>query len=193
MKTHWILSALAVGALLPGPARAEDISFDFDRHADFSQFRTYAVEVNPTDNPLIDRRILENIEAQLRARGLERTTINPDVTVVARLQLDKSKRVRVYNTNYWPYGWGYGYGYGYASWPWAGDWGWGHSDVVVKDIVTGTMTIDMTNTATNTLVWRGIAVRKMSDDQEADDIDRRISRSVEKVFRHYPPDPDDLD
>src|SRR5262245_28716320 len=147
MGSRWILAMLTAGALMPRAAAAQDVSFDFDRAADFRQFRTYAVQREPvTENSLIDARIIANIEAQLEAKGLKKTDVDPDLTVTPRMLYDEHERVTVYNTgyDYWPYGgW-----YGWAG-PWYTGWGWGSTDVLVQDITMGTLTVDVMDTATN--------------------------------------------
>lgn len=198
MSTRWMFAALAATTLLlPSAARADDISVDFDRRADFRKFRTYAVRTDGlTDSALLDARIFDNIEIQLAAKGLTKTSENPDLTVIPRMQFDKSQRTYVYNTGYhWPYGWGYdwGYGWGYGIRYADFGWGWATTDVVVKDVVLGTLTIDLVDTTTNALVWRGTAVKRVRDDQDPEDLDKGVRRSVKKVFRRYPPGPDDLD
>jgi hypothetical protein len=103
-----------VGMLaLPSLASAET-RVDFDRHKDFSRYRTFAVEVAPPiradgvvdeHNTLAEDRLRQAVTRELQARGLEATDLRPDVTV--RVSSRETERTVVRSTGGDPYPWGY--------------------------------------------------------------------------------------
>ncbi len=65
-----VLAAAAIALLVPALALAQKTSFDFDKTADFSKFKTYTLkDGTKVGDPLVDNRIVAAIEAELAARG----------------------------------------------------------------------------------------------------------------------------
>lgn len=196
MKTMTrIMIGLAVSVLLPtAAAMAQKVSYDYDRDTDFTRYRTYAFKESPTketteepttyDNPLVQERIKEAVTAQLEGRGLRRVEEHPDVYVITHRTYETQKNYTVYN----PYGWGWGYGpYGYG-WGSGIGWGWGpgYSDVQVRDIVIGTLTIDLEDAATGELVWRGVGEKRVHMHSSPEHRDKRVTKAVAKIFKNFP-------
>jgi hypothetical protein len=200
MKTMTrIMIGLAVSALLPAAAMGQKVSYDYKRAADFSRLRTYAIKDSPTretttdetttyNNPLMQERIKAAVASQLESRGLRRVEEHPDVYVVARQTFETRKNYTVYN----PYGWGWGYspyGWGWSgySWGWGG-FGWdpGYTDIQVRDIIVGTLTIELEDAATGELLWRGVGVKRVHTHSSPTHRDERVIRGVAKIFKNFP-------
>ena len=82
MKSRIAVAAIVL--LLPALALAQKTSFDFDKATDFSKFKTYALKDGTNvGDPLIDKRIVAAIQAELAAKGL----------VVRRRQAGHRRRV----------------------------------------------------------------------------------------------------
>jgi hypothetical protein len=186
-KTLRTVAIAAMLASLPAAGFAQKVSYDFDRTATFTRFKTFAINAGPmTGDPLVDARITAAIESELAARGLTRTDANPDLVVTAHLTLDKQKRYYAYNTGYGPYGWGPGYGWGWGPYGW-GYGGWGTTEIREKDIVMGTLRIDIANAANDTMVWRGTAVKRVKEFIRPESRDKKVRSAVAKILRAYPP------
>jgi nucleotidyltransferase/DNA polymerase involved in DNA repair len=200
MKTMTrIMIGLAVSALLPAAAMGQKVTYDYDRGADFTRLRTYALKDSPTkkttteetttyDNPLVQERINAAVASQLESRGMRRGEEHPDVYVVARQTFETQKNYTVYN----PYGWGWGYspyGWGWSgySWGWGG-FGWdpGYTDIQVRDIIVGTLTIELEDAATGELLWRGVGVKRVHTHSSPTHRDERVIRGVAKIFKNFP-------
>jgi len=187
MKTMLrMLIGLAAAALLPAAAMEQKVSYDYDRGQDFTRLKSYTVkDSTKSGNPLVDERIANAVAAQLAARGLTRDDAHPDVYVVTRQTFDTRKEYTVYNSGYGPYGWGwgsgYGYGYGYG-------WGWNpsYTNIEVKDIIVGTLTIDLHDAANDQLVWRGVGVQRVHQRSKPSHVSRRVNEQVTKIFEKYP-------
>ena len=187
MKTlNRILLGLAVSTLLPAAAMAQKVSYDYDRDQNFARLQTYAFKDIPTketvasqtttyDAPFVKERIQEAVASQLEARGMRRDNEHPDVYVDTRQTFETRQDYTVYS----PYGWGWGYGWGYG-------WGPGYTDVQVRDIIVGTLTIDLRNAATGELVWRGVGVKTVHPTAKPERRDKRVVKVVAKIFKNYP-------
>ena len=65
-------------------ALAQDVKVDWDKTASFAGFRTYAWGNNTSaHNPIMNQRIIQGIESQLAAKGLQKVeaAADPDLVV----------------------------------------------------------------------------------------------------------------
>jgi hypothetical protein len=179
MTLHRIIScALAVMAI-PAIAAAQKTTYDYDKTASFAQFKTYSMkEGTPTGNALVDKRIVASIEQQLAAKGFSRNDTNPDVFVLYHVAFDEQKDISSYSSGpvYGGYGWG-----------WGGGWGTTTTDVRVREIVVGTLAIDMVDAHKKEIVWRGLGTREIDTNAKPEKRDQNVTKAVEKIFRNYPP------
>jgi hypothetical protein len=174
-----------LGALAP-EAWAQKVSYDFDKTADFSKFRTFAVRTgsDAEDSPFMDERITKAVEAELAAKGMVRSDAHPDVLVITHLKLDRRDEVVAYGSGYpyYPYGW-WGAGYSSGWWGWGG---WGVVDYRVYPITVGTITIDVSDPAHGT-VWRGTGVKDVDPQSKPWRRDKNVRHAVTKIMKNYPP------
>ena len=166
-------------------ARAQDVSVDFDRGRDFSQFKTYTwAEGIAAKNPLIDQQIKSNIEEQLAAKGLRRVEEGGDVRVLYFVAVDRDMEVAT------------------SRWSTTGDWaGQMRSGISVRsqswDVEVGTLVVCLSDAADKNLLWRGTAstmldkrshnrniMEAMSED--ARKMEKRVRKAVTKMFKKYP-------
>jgi hypothetical protein len=166
------LVTLAMAVLLaPALLLAQKTSYDYDKTADFTGFKTYALkEGTNVGQPLIDNRIVAAIEAQLAAKGLTKTDADPDVFVVYHMAFDKQKDISTFSSGggYGPYGWG-----------WGGGWAGGSTHTQVRDIVA--------DARKNQMVWRGMGVKEVNTQANPEKRDKSINDAVKKIFKNYPP------
>jgi len=179
------LAGLAIVAL-PVLATAQDTSYDFDRTANFTQYHTYALKVGTSSgDPLIDERIISGLETQLGYKGLRKAdAAPPDVIVEFHMTYEKQKEITGYG--YGPMYGGYGWG-GWGGWGWGGGWGPTATEIRVRDILVGTLAVDMMDTSRGQLVWRGTATKQVDTDDDAHDRDKTVAKAIYKIFKHYPP------
>jgi hypothetical protein len=174
-----VAAAFAFGLLLPAIAFAQKTSFDYDKNADFTKYKTYTLkDGTPVGDPLIDKRIVDALAAELAAKGLTRNDANPDLAIVYHVAFDKKQDIQTFST-----GIGYGpYGYG-----WGG--GWGTTDVRVIEILMGTLVIDFADTGHKEIVFRGIGVKEVNVQAKPEKRDKSIAEAVKKILKNYPPKP----
>jgi hypothetical protein len=176
------LIAVAVAALVaPAALLAQKTTYDYEKSANFAAFKTYAYkDGTKAGQELIDRRIVDAIDAQLAAKGLTKAEANPDVFVVYHIAFDKEKDISTYSS-------GYGGGYGPYGWGWGGGWAGGTTHTQVRDILIGTLVIDIADAKKGQLAWRGIGQKEIDTQAKPDKRDKNINNAVKKIFKNYPP------
>jgi hypothetical protein len=175
-----LVTAVIVGVLTPVLLVAQKVSYDYEKTANFAAFKTYAhKDGTKVGQSLIDDRIVAAIEAQLAEKGLTKSESNPDVFVVYHMAFDKEKDISTYSS-------GYG-GYGPYGWGWGGGWAGGTTTTQVRDILVGTLVIDMADAKKGQLVWRGVGVKEVNTQANPEKRDKSINNAVKKIFKNYPP------
>jgi hypothetical protein len=179
MKKQCASFAIAV-LLVPALLLAQKTSYDYDKAADFTAFKTYGLkEGTPVGQPLIDNRIVAALDAELAAKGLTKSEA-PDLFVVYHLAFDKEKDIYTYSS-------GYGGGYGPYGWGWGGGWAGGTTTTQVRDILMGTMVVDIADAKKGQIVWRGVGVKEVDTDAKPEKRDKSIQKAVKKILKNYPP------
>jgi len=174
-----LLTVLSAILLAPALMLAQKTSYDFDKATDFKSFKTYGFkDGTKVGQPLIDNRIVTAIETELASKGLTKSEGNPDVWVVYHVAFDKQKDISTYSSGggYGPYGWG-----------WGGGWAGGSTHTSVRDILVGTLVIDMADAKKNQMVWRGMGVKEVNTQANPEKRDKSINEAVKKILKNYPP------
>jgi hypothetical protein len=174
--------ALAAIALLMAPAVivAQKTSYDYEKSANFAAFKTYAhKQGTAVGQQLIDDRIVAALETQLAAKGLTKAAADPDLFVVYHMAFDKEKDISTYSS-------GHG-GYGAYGWGWGGGWAGGTTTTQVRDILIGSLVVDLADAKKGQLVWRGMGVKEVDTQANPEKRDKSINKAVEKIFKNYPP------
>jgi hypothetical protein len=181
MKKQLVISIVALVLVVPALLLAQKVSYDFDKSANFAAFKTYAhKDGTKVGQQLIDDRIISAIDSALATKGLTKSD-KPDVFVVYHVAFDKQKDISTFSS-------GYGGGYGPYGWGYGGGWGGGTSTTQVRDILIGTLVIDLADAAKGQLAWRGMATKEGVDvSAKPDKRDKNIINAVNKIFKNYPP------
>jgi len=173
-----MLIALLI-ALVPAMAAAQKTTYDFDKAATFSMYKSYAFkDGTPSGMPLIDQRIVAALENELKTKGLTRNDTNPDVFVLYHVAMDTQKDISAYSSGpmYGGYGWG-----------WGGGWGGTTTDVRVRDIVVGTLAVDVVDASKKQIAWRGLGTKELDPGAKPEKRDKNIASAVTKIMKNYPP------
>ncbi|MCF6297270.1 MAG: DUF4136 domain-containing protein [Flavobacteriaceae bacterium] len=165
------------------------VSSDYDKNADFSNFKTYAfykkgidkVEISDLDK----RRILRAIEAELDAKGFVKSE-DPDFLI--SIFTKSREKIDVYNNNYygwypWYYGFGFG-GFGMGMGMGMGN-GFGHNNVITS--TEGTLFIDLIDARKKELAWQGVGTGILSSSSDIQKKEENIKEFVSKIMMQYPP------
>ena len=180
MQKRLLIAGIAL-LLVPVLAMAQKVSYDYEKTANFAAFKTYAhKDGTKVGQELIDARIVAAIDAQLAAKGLKKVESNPDVFVVYHMAFDKEKDISTYSS-------GYGGGYGASGWGWGGGWAGGTTSTTVRDILVGTLVIDIADAKKGQLAWRGMGVKEVNTQANPEKRDKSINEAAKKIFKNYPP------
>src|SRR4026209_2783250 len=180
MQKTRVLVGIAALLMIPALASAQKVTYDFNKTANFSGFKTYAhKDGTKVGQQLIDERIVNAIDAALAAKGFTKVEANPDVFVVYHIAFDKEKDISTFSS-------GYGGGYGPYGWGWGGGMG-GVTTTQVRDILTGTLVIDLADAKKGQMVWRGMGVKEVDTQAKPEKRDKSITNAVNKIFKNYPP------
>jgi Domain of unknown function (DUF4136) len=169
--------AAACVAWLGATVLASTVTYDYDRTANFSKFRTYTwARGNPLKDELNHQRIVRAVETQLAARGFTKVGAghNPDVLVAYHTAMDQSLQINAFGSGGWgPYGLG-GSRMGSAR---------------ADKVTVGSVVVDMVEAADQKMVWRGTASQDLDPRASAEKKDKGVNKAIEKMFKHYPPKP----
>ncbi|MEL4306551.1 DUF4136 domain-containing protein [Joostella sp. CR20] len=175
MKTFKLFAGILLLTLLMSACASINVSSDYDRQVDFSQYKTFAFYKPGIDkagiSDLDKKRILKAIQYELQNRGY-RLSENPDVLVsIFTKEVD---RVNVYNNVGWGWGW---YGNPY--------WGGGYNSVTTE--TEGSLYIDLIDAGKKELVWQGKGTGNLVTNGNLAKKEERISEFVKEILAQFPP------
>jgi len=176
MKLQKAMFALtAMMFLLAGKSSAQQVKTDYDRSADFSQYKTYSWEHVKTQDPLYVDRIKNSVNADLAAKGWTQVDSGGDVSIVA---VEITRDQQTLNTFYNGFGGGWG-------WRRFGGGGFGEATTTTETYKVGTLVIDLFDSKTKKLLWRGISSDTLSNNSNQNI--KNLDKGVGKLFKQFPP------
>ena len=176
MKMQKVMLALVGMTLVfAGMASAQQVKTDYDRSANFALYKTYSWEHVETKDPLNVDRIKHAVNTVLAARGWTMVDSGADVAVVA---MEITRDQQTLNTFYDGLGGGWG-------WRRFGGGGFGEATTTTDTYKVGTVVVDLFDTKTKQLIWRGSASDTLSNNSDKNI--KNLNESVDKLFKHFPP------
>ena len=165
-------------AILSATASLAEVKTDYDRNAEFARYKTYSWGNVHTQNPLWVDRIKAAVNAALAAKGWTEVEAGGDVSIMA---MEMTKDHRTLNTFYDNFGGGWG-------WRWGGGFGdgFGTSTTSEDTYKVGTLVVDLFDTNSKKLIWRGSASETLSD--KSDKNIKKLNSEVQKMFDRFPPE-----
>ena len=185
MKKPSVLTlALAVLLASAVTAFAQDVRYNFDKQADFSQFKTYkwvSLKGAQVPNELVDMQIKAAVDMELATKGLKRTDAETaDLYVGYQSAINTEKQYTWFDT-----GWGYGPGWmaaggtaAAARAPRPGQ---------TSTIYVGQIAVDMYQAGQKQLVWRGVASKTIDTKAKPEKQQKNLAKAMTKLFKNYPP------
>jgi len=176
-------SSVVLALFWCGVASAQDVRYNFDKSADFTKYKTYKLvpmkDAHKLDD-LREKQLLEAIDAALAMKGLIKSDKdNADLYIGYQAGIDTEKEFTSYNT-----GWGYGPGWYGGGWYGAGG---GMTTGETTTIYIGQLVIDMNDTQSHTLVWRGIVSKTIEPKASPEKQEKNLTKAVTKLFKNFPP------
>jgi hypothetical protein len=154
---------------------AQQVKTDYDRNANFAQYKTYSWEQIKTKDALDVARIKAAVNAALAAKGWTQVESGGDVSVIA---IEMTQDQQTLNTFYDGFGGGWG-------WRRFGGGGFGEATTTTETYKVGTVVVDLFDTKTKQLIWRGASSDTLSNNSEKNI--KNLDKGVEKMFKNFPP------
>jgi len=176
MKVQRVVFALtAMMFLLAGRSSAQQVKTDYDRSANFAQYKTYSWEQVKTKDALDIDRIKAAVDAALAAKGWTQVDSGGDVSILA---MEITHNQQTLNTFYDGFGGGWG-------WRRFGGGGFAEATTTTETYKVGTLVVDLFDTKTKQLIWRGASSDTLSDNSNKNI--KNLDKGVEKMFKQFPP------
>jgi Domain of unknown function (DUF4136) len=154
-------------------ALAQSVTYDYDRAASFSNYKTYAwTRGTELTDELNHARIVRAVDAALAGKGLARIepSASPDVLVAYHASFDENLEIT-----------GTAHGWGPVG---LGD-RWGSARV--QPVLVGTLVVDISDARTSAIVWRSVASSDIRPSDKPETREKKITKATEKMFKNYPP------
>ena len=168
-----VIAWMGVMLLFAGKLSAGQVKTDYDRNADFAQYKTYSWEQVKTKDPLDVDRIKSAVNAALAAKGWTQVDSGGDISVMA---MEITHNQQTLNTYYDGFG---------GGWRWRGFGGLGEATTTTETYKVGTLIVDLFDAKTKELVWRGSSSDTLSNNSSKNI--RNMNKDVEKMFKNFPP------
>lgn len=175
MKRHFLVALVLFGAAA-WPLAAQSVSYSFDKEADFSKCKTYKwVKVSNGQqlDELTADQLTATLDVELAKRGLKKSSSN-EADLYIGYQIASGKEKPSSNSNI-------GLTYG------AGQGGDSAAATATTTVHSGQLILDMYNSTTKKLVWRGVISHSIDADAKPDKKQRHMDKAVEKLLNGYPP------
>ena len=161
--------------LFASTVSAQQVKTDYDRSANFAQYKTYSWEQVKTKDALDVDRVKSAVNAALGAKGWSQVDSGGDVSIIA---VETTQNQQSLNTFYDGFGGGWG-------WRRFGGGGFGEATTTTETYKVGTLVVDLFDTKTKQLLWRGTSSDTLSNNSSKNI--KNLDKGVEKMFKHFPP------
>ena len=166
---------LGMMLLFGSKSSAQQVKTDYDRGANFGQYKTYSWGQVKTKDALDVDRIKSAVNAALAAKGWTPVESGGDVSIVA---LEITHNQQTLNTFYDGMGGGWG-------WRRFGGGGFGEATTTTETYKVGTLVVDLFDGKTKQLIWRGTASDTLSNNSDKNI--KNLDKGADKMFKHFPP------
>jgi len=148
---------------------------DFDRDLSVKNYSTFGFSENKQletkNNPLYynelnDKRIKNEVGAEMKNNGYQIDSDNPQLKIHYHIVLEDRTVI-----NPEPFG-----TYGQD---------WLNRNVNAREFREGTLIIDLMDSKTNNLVWRGWAAN-FSDEDKPDQMEDQLNKAIRQIFEKFP-------
>jgi len=189
MRLSRILIPLLLALFVAG-CSSLTVKSDYDPEYDFSTFKTYrwarANERNPEDvlvkNPLIQRRLAQSLEREMKGKGLKKVD-RGEADMVVVMHAGAKEKARVRQDSYATPSYRGRYHRGWYD-PFWGPYG---TTTSVSYYTEGTLVIDLVSWRDKELVWRGMGTDTVKNYDDGVKQQERFDEVVSKIMADFPP------
>ena len=177
---RWIFTLIGIALICATASFGQQVKTDYDRSADFTQYKTYSWEQVQTQNPLWADRIKAAVNSALAAKGWTQVQSGGNVSIMA---MEMTQSHQTLNTYYDGLGGGWGWGRRFGG---IGS-GFGETTTTEDTYRVGTLVVDLFDSSSKKLIWRGSLKDVLSD--KSDKNIKNLDKGVVKLFNHFPTGP----
>jgi len=150
------------------------VTTDYDHAVDFSKYHTYSWIKVKVEDPLWEDRVMGAVDAQLVAKGWTKVAGSGDASVAAFGSTHTRKTLQTWYDDFG------------GGWHWHG-FGSGMATTIEEETPVGTLMVDIFDTPSQKLIWRGIASGTLTGKPEKDE--KKMDKAVNEMFKKFPPRP----
>lgn len=155
------------------------VSYNKADNVDFSKFKTFQINSFDVKNiPEFEPKkeglnlLIEEINSQMISRGFEKVNKNPDLIINIGVVLTNKTQTRQTNFRDAPR---------YIG---QRNYHWESEEIVVRNYVEGTVTIDIVSIKDNEMIWQAVSSGILEKKREKNS--KKIVKGVQKLFKKFP-------
>ena len=155
------------------------VSYNKTDNVDFTKFKTYQVyELDVKSIPEFEPKkeglnlFIGEVFKQMNSRGYQKVKENPDLLINLGVTLSREKQTRETSIQEAPRYMG------------SRNYHWESEEIVVRNYVSGTVTLDIVDNHKNEMIWQAVAKGVVEKKQEKNK--KKIVKVTEKLFKKYP-------
>lgn len=162
-----LATLIGTAALLLGTnASAQDVTYDYDRSANFAALTNYVwVNGDRVVDDLNHQRIVAAVDKQLAAKGNQKVdaVAGADLLITYHVVISRDLAVS-------------GNRYRLSRW----------ANARVEAVPVGALIVDIADAKTHATVWRGMVSRDLDAKATPEQREKNLNKAVEKLFKRYP-------
>ena len=155
------------GLLLSTSAWAQDVSYDYDKSANFAALTSYTwANGGRVGDDLNHQRIVSAVDSQLAVKGMHKVdaVAGADLLVAYHVVITHDVAVNGNRARL-------------TRW----------ASARVEAVPVGQLMVEIVNAKTRATVWRGMVSRDLDPKASPEQREKNLNKAVEKLFKHYPP------
>ncbi len=180
--TRTIRPLAVLGLMLLAQPALSEVAIDYDPDARFGEYRTYALDpaedfTLAESDPVQHARLLGLLRMVVESYDLERDDDQPDVHILYKVAIDPGTRLHTSS--------GYGYGPRWGRYEYRNGVPHRVSRGTSRDTAydEGTLIVDVWDTKTDKLIWRGTATAQIASDPRSTAV--RMQKSIDQLAKRW--------
>jgi hypothetical protein len=155
------------GLLLSTSAWAQDVTYDYDKSANFAALTSYAwANGGRVGDDLNHQRIVSAVDSQLAVKGVHKVDAAAGADLLVAYHVVITHDVAVNGNRARLTRW---------------------ASARVEAVPVGQLMVEIVNAKTRATVWRGMVSRDLDPKASPEQREKNLNKAVEKLFKHYPP------